>query len=487
MKKIILILLFLILISFKTGDNKSNYTVPRAAYSVTAGDIDMDGDNDIVVGHNYSSQTQWSGVSIMLNDGNGYFYLFDSVFLYAGQSDVLIKNLNTTSNKEIIAKYIDAQIENEYIAIINDFSLPDISYFSLNTNEGIDKKTTGDINGDANIDIVVASNGGKFWGVLYNDGYGNLTEPEYHYVTDYFPTALSCGDLNGDDREDIVICGQSTEVYFSYPDSFQLLLLETNDFKQDVSVVDFDLDGDLDIVTFADMYLANYTRLKIYKNIGNNNFDTIDNFDFQPSCSIMFVSDFNNDSLPDVIFHTSTGAFIFYNQDDFQLSGPQFVEIPDVGEYERYSYCADMDGNGYNDIITLRYLYMHLNNNLSILFNDGNGNFVDDPVTAIEKLQSHNKISLKCYPNPFINEIDFECSTEKNARVMLAIYDISGKLIKGLTSDEINIGQYGKLMKTHKITWDGTGNNGQYCKPGLYIAALEINGALQQTIKVLKY
>jgi hypothetical protein len=37
----LLILVSLLLIAFTTGDNKSQYSVPIAAYSVTAGDIDM--------------------------------------------------------------------------------------------------------------------------------------------------------------------------------------------------------------------------------------------------------------------------------------------------------------------------------------------------------------------------------------------------------------------------------------------------------------
>ena len=95
----VLALIALLMVSFSVSDSRSRYNIPRVAYSVTAGDIDMDGDNDIVVGHNYSSQTQWSGVSILLNDGNGSFSLYDSVFLYAGQSDVLMGNLNSSSNK----------------------------------------------------------------------------------------------------------------------------------------------------------------------------------------------------------------------------------------------------------------------------------------------------------------------------------------------------------------------------------------------------
>jgi hypothetical protein len=159
---------------YQKSVGRGRYRIPRKAYSIDVGDIDLDGNMDIVVGHNFSSVTQWSGVSVLLNDGFGYFELYDSVYLFAGQPDIQSRNLNSGSNLEIIAKNIDIESENEYIAVINDFNLDDVSYYSLNTFEGVDRKTSGDVNGDTFIDIVVSSNDGQFWGVMYNNGNGQL-------------------------------------------------------------------------------------------------------------------------------------------------------------------------------------------------------------------------------------------------------------------------------------------------------------------------
>jgi hypothetical protein len=472
MKKIILFLLFLILISFKTGDNKSNYTVPRAAYSVTAGDIDMDGDNDIVVGHTYSSQTNWTGISVLSNDGFGSF-ISDSNYVNGQHRKVELQQLNLNEFPDLVTQAWNNI--NSQIGIVFDSDFTQSNILTINIIDYADYIVTGDVNNDNHNDIIFASNNGQFWGVLYNDGSGNFSIPEYHYVTEYYPTDIACGDLNNDGRDDIVVCGQSTEVFFSYPGGFQSLLLETDDFKQDVSIVDFDLDGDLDIVTFVDIYLANYTRLKIYENIGNNNFDTIANFDFQPSCSIMFVTDFNNDSLPDVIFHTSTGAFIFYNQDDFQMSDPKFVEIPDIGEDWRNSYCADMDGNGYNDIITLRCSFVHMENNLSILFNDGNGNFQENPIVNIQPSNIElQKSNLSCYPNPsrsFGTTIIYEIT--KQANIKLKIYDLNRKLIKTYNEGKKSEGIYKIVFNTNGLP------------TGMYFYSLYINGVRSDSKKMI--
>lgn len=479
-----LILVSLLLIAFTTGDNKSQYSVPLAAYSVTAGDIDMDGDNDIVVGHNYNSQTQWSGVSIMVNNGNGYFNLIDSVFLFGWQPSILMENINTGLFKEIIGKYEDAQNKNEYIAIINDFDLNNISYYSLNTYEGVDQIITGEINSDNNIDIVVASNNGQFWGVLYNDGSGNFSDPEYHYVNDYFPTAIACGDLNNDNRDDIVVCGQNTEVYFSYNDGFQSLVLETDNFKQGASIVDFDLDGDNDILTFVGIPIVGVTSLIMYKNHGNNIFDTLPEFYFQPMSSRFFVTDFNNDNLPDILFQLSdkSGYIIYYNQGDFQLADSQFIALPPSTPQEgwRNCYCADMDGNGYNDIITIKTLYAYLPDNLEILFNDGNGNFVEDPITQIQELiPVDTKPTLTCYPNPFRTETTFEFTIKETAPLELCVYNLQGKLIRSLTLNNL-------IGGINKIKWDGLDTGDKPCKPGPYIAYLKVNGEIHQPVKLIK-
>ncbi len=477
MKKIILILLFLIFISFKTGDNKSNYTVPRAAYSVTAGDIDMDGDNDIVVGHKTAWQNTNPTLTLLENINNGLFEVIDTSNSFCGyQENILLININIDSFPDIISFMCDfsSGVAERYIRIFyNNYGAFNLFQdFPLNNNEVFSDINFGDINGDFSNDIIVASGNGHFWGVLYNDGAGNFPEPEYHYVTDYYPYYIASGDLNGDGRDDIVVCGQSTEVFFSYPGGFQSLLLETNNFKEGVSIVDFDLDGDNDILTFVGIPFVNVTSLIMYKNQGNNSFDTLEDFYFQPISSKFFVTDFNNDSLSDILFQLSdkSGFVIYYNQGNFQLADSQFVALPPSSPQEswRNIYCADMDGNGFNDIIAIKTIFVQIPDNLIILFNDGNGNFVEDPITDIQspnfKLQTSN---LSCYPNPsrsFGTTISF--SLEKNTFVTLQILDIKGTLINTLINNEL-------LSGKHKTIWNGKTLNGKKVNAGLYLVRLK--------------
>jgi hypothetical protein len=444
----------------------------------------MDGDNDIVVGHNYSSQTQWSGISILLNDGAGHFFLHDSVFLYSGQSDVLMQNFNNLPNKEIIASYIDSQTNLKFVAVINDFNLADISYLPLNTLESINDKAFGDVNGDGNMDIVIASHDGLFWGVLYSDGIGNFSFPEFNYVSDYFPTELTCGNLNGDNRDDVVVCGQSTEVYFSYPTGFQLMVLETNNYKEGASITDFDLDGDNDLLTFTGNLVGDVSCVKFFENLGNNIFDTLGEVYFQHAFDKFLIADFDNDSLQDILFQLTnhTGYIIYYNKGNFQLGDSLFVPLPPSNPEEgwRNCYSEDMDGNGYFDIISIKTLYVYLPDNLVILFNDGNGNFVENPITSINESMTVESQQFTCYPNPFFSETNIKYQIKESSFVDISVYTLSGELIKVITHHQ----QKGGI---HSIKWDGLDNGGKPCKSGPHLLTCKVNGMICKSTIILKY
>ena len=474
MKRSLLIIISILLLAFTTGDNRSEYNVPLGAISVSAGDLDLDGDMDIICGHNYNWQTEWSGISILENNGEGYFNFIDSIYLFGGQSCIFIENLNNNPLPEIIGRKEDPNIENEFIAIIYDNNFDSIKYFSMETYVGVEYYAIGDVNYDSYTDILFASNNGQFWGILYNDGTGNFSEPEY-YDLSFHPIDISCGDLNNDGREDIVITGYKTEVYFSYPDGFQLSILST-EYISSSEISDFNNDGMNDILTTISLYPSNFTKLKFYENAGNNTFINHEPFIFQPICnSYIVTSDFNNDSLPDILFNTryDTDLIIFFNLGDFQLSEPQFIPLVNYGESYRKSYCADFDGNGYNDIVTVRGWGAPLPANVNIFFNDGKGNFVEDPVGINETPGPQQQTqSLLCYPNPFSEYLNFEFSIIKQKSINLSVYDINGKPIKSIINKIYSPGKY-------NLKWNGKSKNGKEVNPGAYLIRLKTGNQIQ--------
>lgn len=463
--------LFLLLLLAYSTTRTAEYELPRSPYSVYAEDLDLDEDKDIVVGHNYNSLIEWGGISILENNGYGEFTLVDSVFLYGWQPDVQIKNLNLNENPEIIAKRENATEENEYIAIIKDFHLYDISYFSLNTYEGVDNITTGNIDNDNDIDIIIASGTGQFGGVLYNDGTGQFSLPEYHDVPGVYPTDIECGNLNGDKREDILVSGLEVRIYYSYPTGFDCYIINEEPEMQ-VEIGDLDNDGDNDIVGISDIF--DIIALTIYENIGDTTFYEHNQEIYEINAPYFTLSDLNNNNLPDVVCSGTSGVYVLYNEGDFQLSEPQYFSTNTSGIC-RPPFCADVDGNGYNDIITIRFTSPGI---LTILYNDGTGNFVEEPVGITPQYPHISDATLSLYPNPCNSQATIKFSIKERGFVELNIYDIKGRLVRELIKQKMEEG-------TYNVVWNGKNENNKQCSSGIYLLNLKVDTTTVKTKKVI--
>jgi hypothetical protein len=333
------------------------------------------------------------------------------------------------------------------------------------------------------VDIVVCASNNHCWGVLFNLGSGFLSSPEYHNVNGYYPNAIATGDLNGDGRDDVVVAGQSTEVWYSFSWGYQVVVLETNSYKEMAAVTDFDGDGDQDVLTATYLY-----QLVMYENQGDTSLHRLPEINTVISASSFLISDFNNDLLPDIAFlslfpdtigtgipDTVGGIYIFHNQGGFQLSPPQFLPLTNVGEGWRQFTSADLDGNGYNDFAVVRTLYIPLPGNLELLFNDGNGNFSGTPVGIVEASKPSEKVSLTCYPNPISTKGVIKYNLDFSAEIDLRLYDMQGKEIKCLANGMMTAGSYSIQIEVS----DFQNNN-------VMMACLKVNGKYCHNFKLVK-
>jgi hypothetical protein len=81
------------------------------------------------------------------------------------------------------------------------------------------------------------------------------------------------------------------------------------------------------------------------------------------------------------------------------------------------------------------------------------------------------------YPNPFNPATIFRYDLPKNTNVKLTIYDLMGKIVKNLVSDQQNPGY--KL-----IQWNSTNNKGQPVSAGMYFYTIQA-GEFRQTRKMV--
>jgi len=250
-----------LLLAFNTGDSKSEYILPPQASSVCAADLNLDGNLDIVVGHSYSQLIDWTGITMLINDGNGYLAK-DTFYLNGQHTKVLVDKLNNNDEPDLVTQYYDGITSQ--IGILFDFFEGQSNLVNLDLTSYADYISKGDVNGDGFSDIIFASNNGKYWGVIYNEGTGNFTGPSY-YSTEYWPNDLAVGDIDGNGRDDIALCGTDTEIYYSFESGFEYFLL--SGIEHDIELDDMDNDGDLDVITVwgAFVQLISFTKISVIK------------------------------------------------------------------------------------------------------------------------------------------------------------------------------------------------------------------------------
>jgi flagellar hook assembly protein FlgD len=74
-------------------------------------------------------------------------------------------------------------------------------------------------------------------------------------------------------------------------------------------------------------------------------------------------------------------------------------------------------------------------------------------------------------PNPFSGRTHFEFTIPRAGRFELALYDISGRLVRRVVDDTGEAGP-------HRADWDGRDDAGRALPPGPYFYGVKLDGQL---------
>ena len=259
-----------------------NYSPPPAT-DFDIGDIDGEGNLDIIQSHLGTVGVQTGHISIYFGSGNRNFALYEtsqpSGLDYP--ATIRLADLNNDNKPEAIVE----DFVNEEIGVYENI-LPDINVF-LNA-------------------------------VVYNTNHGG--SGPLHANLDIY-------DFDGDNYKDILL-GKWNTIFA--PDSLVLLHndgstpflesmrgIKTNDFRRSVTftAMDYDLDGDEDV-----LYATTSKEISILLNDGSGNFESIVTCNpvggntFSGDALTMLHGNLNNDNLPDIAVLTQSDSFyIYYN------------------------------------------------------------------------------------------------------------------------------------------------------------------------------
>ncbi|MBU6123380.1 FG-GAP-like repeat-containing protein, partial [Hymenobacter siberiensis] len=307
-----------------TNPNPAVGTEPR---SVAVGDVDGDGDLDLLTANQFDNT-----VSVRLNDGTGNF------------------TAPTTNPNPAVGKFPTS------VAV-------------------------GDVDGDGDLDLLTANQGSNTVSVRLNDGTGNFTAPATNPnpAVGTEPYSVAVGDVDGDGDLDLLTANLSGTVSvrlndgtgnFTAPATNPNPAVGANPVS--VAVGDMDGDGDLDLLTAN----LNNNTVSVRLNDGTGNFTaptTNPNPAVGSSPINVAVGDVDGDGDLDLLTANTGDATVSVRLNDGtgNFTAPATNADPAVGTNPISVAVGDVDGDGDLDLLTAN----QGSNTVSVRLNDGTGNF----------------------------------------------------------------------------------------------------------------
>ena len=376
--------------------------------SIELGDLDGDGDLDLVVGVGgmFPKPNR-----LYLNNGTDQPFQNVEGMMITTDDDrtesIAIGDVNGDGHRDIVTGnsngpnrlYMNNGTENPFRDIngINISSDHNVTYSVI----------LGDVDGDGDNDLIAGNLGinrlylNNGTDMPFNDVEGvNISDDDY----DTFSIAL--GDVNGDGYLDVLAgnggfsddtpnrlyLNNGTENPFQDVDGVDIA--DDNDYTQAIALGDVDGDGDLDIVA------ANDGSGRLYLNNGTDNpFQGVSGVDISGLSNSEFIglADMNNDGNLDVIVGKEGRNRIYLNNGtDDPFEDETEVDITDDNDGTRSIALGDVDGDGDLDVIS------------------GNRNGAD-------RLYLHNGT-----PSMFENVSGVDISNDRNSFDSIAFGDVDG-------------------------------------------------------------
>ena len=227
-----------------TFASRVDYSVGDGPWSLAVGDLDRDGDLDLVTANRWGDN-----VSVLLNQGDGTFASRVDYSVGDGPKFVVVGDLDGDCDLDLVTTNDDS---NSVSVLLNQGNGIFSSRVDYGVSNGPKSPAVGDLDGDGDLDLVTPNEGSHNISVLLNQGDGTFSNEVNHDVGSS-PRSVVAGDLDGDGDVDLITvnyCG-NVSVLMNQGDAIFPGRLDYSVGHQpkSVAVGDLDGDGDLDLVT----------------------------------------------------------------------------------------------------------------------------------------------------------------------------------------------------------------------------------------------
>jgi VCBS repeat protein/flagellar hook capping protein FlgD len=438
-----------------------DYPAAGQPSSVAIGDVDGDGNPDLVVGGNV--------LSVLFGDGNGMFPTQVDFQPWTYVSSVALGDLNGDGNLDVVATNYNAISLGVSVWLGNrNRMIPQRADYV--TGARATSVAIGDLDGDSNPDLAVANSASNTVTVLFGNSHG-IFGSRIDPVTGTGPLSVAIGDFNGDNIPDLAVANSGSNKVSVLLGKGGRAFKERVDYDTGVSpkwVAIGYLDGDGN----PDLAVANSgsNTVSVLLGLPNGTFVANGAYGTYSAPACVAIGDLDGDGKADLATANTTqptsfvsvllgnGNGTFATKMDYPSgAGPDCVAI------------GDLNHDGKRDLAVADANV----GKVSVLLNIS-------PTTAVPPAAPPARFALMLAgPNPARSAVSLAAALPQAATVEVAIYSVQGGLVRRLLA--------GASLPAgiHPLVWDGRDESGARAPRGVFFARMRADGIVSGRTTIL--